>query len=198
MADLILASGSKIRQKLLNEAGVEYKAITPMVDEENAKISLRAEGLSPSLQAHELAKLKAIKISQKYPQSFVIGCDQMLSLNNKAFDKAANMLEAKERLRIFSAKTHFLCNALVIYQNSNLVFRYDCSPKLKMRPISDEFIDFYLEQCGEEVLNSVGCYQLEGLGSQLFEKIEGDYFSILGLPLLELMSFLRENGLVRV
>lgn len=197
MSELILASGSKIRQKLMKDAGINFVSISPLVDEEHAKLSLRAEGLNPQSQAHELAKLKALKVSKKYPQAFVIGCDQMLSLDNHAFDKANNMNEAKERLKHFSGKIHFLCNALVIYKNSNLVFRYDCSPKLKMRKLSDDFIDFYLQESGDEILSSVGCYQLENLGSQLFEKIEGDYFSILGLPLIELMSYLREIGLVR-
>lgn len=198
MSELILASSSKIRQKLMNAAGIEYRAISPNLDEENAKISLRAERLGPAFQAHELAKLKAQKISQKHPENYVIGCDQMLSLDGKDFDKANNMIEAKERLLHFSGKTHFLCNALVIYHQNRLVFRYDCAPKLKMRVISEDYIDYYLKNCGEDVLSSVGCYQLEGLGAQLFEEIEGDYFSILGLPLLELMSYLRQIGMMRV
>lgn len=198
MSDLILASGSKIRQKLMTEAGIEYRAISPNVDEESAKISLRAEGLGPAFQAHELAKLKAKKVSQKYPESYVIGCDQMLSLDGKEFDKAKNLFEAKERLLHFSGKTHFLCNALVIYRQNRLVFRYDCAPKLRMRTLSEEYIDYYLKKCGNDILSSVGCYQLEGIGSQLFDEIEGDYFSILGLPLLELMSYLRQLKILQV
>lgn len=195
---IILASQSYIRKKLLENAQIEFTAINSGIDEEMAKISLRQLGIKPKDQAHELAKLKAQKISNKFPNDFVIGCDQMLALGNEVFDKANNMKEAKERLLYFRGKTHSLCNAIVIYHNNNLIWRMDCAPKLKMRNFTDDFLEHYLNQCGEKILSSVGCYQLEGMGLQLFEEIKGDYFAILGLPLIETVNFLRLHNLVRV
>lgn len=195
---IILASQSAIRKKLLENANIEFIAINSGVDEELAKISLRQMGIKPQDQAHELAKLKAQKISNKYPNDFVIGCDQMLALNDEVFDKANNLEEAKQRLLYFRGKTHSLCNSVVIYHNNALIWRMDSAPKLKMRDFSDDFLDHYLNICGEKILSSVGCYQLEGMGLQLFEEIKGDYFTILGLPLIETTNFLRLHNLVRV
>lgn len=194
---LILASQSAIRKKLLENAQIEFLAMNSNVDEEMAKISLRELGIKPKDQAHELAKLKAQKISQKYPNDFVIGCDQMLSLGDEVFDKAINMQEAKERLLYFRGKSHNLCNAVVIYHQGQLIWRFDCAPHLKMRNFSNDFLNHYLEKEGEKILSSVGCYQLEGMGLQLFEEIKGDYFAILGLPLIETTNFLRLHKIVR-
>ena len=193
---LILASQSKIRRHVLENAGVKFEAIASNVDEEMAKIALRETGLKPSEQAHELAKLKAQKLSRKYPDAFVIGCDQMLALDGEVFDKAATMAEARARLKHFRGKAHYLQNAIVIYKSGEFIWRHDSAPKLKMRSFSDEFLDTYLAQCGDKILSSVGCYQLEGLGIQLFEEINGDYFAILGLPLLPLLTFLRNHNIV--
>jgi septum formation protein len=195
-AKIILASQSYIRRKILNDACVQFEAINSNVDEEMAKLSLRQSGVRPKDQAHELAKLKAQKLSQKYPNDFVIGADQMLCLGNEVFDKAQSMEEARERLLYFRGKSHNLVNSVVIYKNNSLIWRYDCSPKLTMRNFSDDFLDKYLEICGDKILSSVGCYQLEGMGLQLFEKIEGDYFAILGLPMLQTLEFLRLHNMV--
>ena len=189
-AKLILASSSAIRRKLLADAGVAFTARNSMLDEENAKIAMREQQLNPAQQAHELALLKAKKIS-KGNDNFVIGCDQILALNGQAFDKAHDMESAKERLKALRGKAHVLETAIVIAREGKLIWRYDASPRLIMRNFSDEFLDSYLNISGERILSSVGCYQLEGMGSQLFEKIDGDYFSILGLPLLELLAYLR-------
>lgn len=194
--NLILASKSFIRRKILEDAKVPFEYKDSRLDEEMVKHSLRAEGLSPAEQAHELAFLKAQKVSIGRPE-FVLGADQILSLDGKAYDKASNMIEAKERLKEFRGKTHRLETSIVIVQNSKLIWRYDCAPKLKMRDFSDEFLDYYLEEAGDEILSSVGCYQLENIGAQLFDKIEGDYFSILGLPLIETMAFLRLHKMVK-
>lgn len=195
-AQIILASQSYIRRQLMDNAEVNYIALNSGLDEEMAKISLREVGVKPKDQAHELAKLKAMKLSQKYPNDFVIGADQMLVLGNEVFDKAQNMAEARQRLLHFRGKTHNLVNAVVIYRNCQLIWRFDVSPKLHMRDFSEGFLDNYLEKCGDKILSSVGCYQLEGMGLQLFDKIEGDYFAILGLPMIETLAYLRQHDMV--
>lgn len=187
---LILASTSAIRQKLLAHSGINFTAKNAFVDEETAKIALREQQLSTSQQAHELAFMKARKVSTGN-DDYVIGCDQILSLDGQAFDKANDMATARARLQELRNKSHTLETAIVIARQGNLIWRFDASPRLSMRDFTDEFLDNYLKQAGENILSSVGCYQLEGLGAQLFEKIEGDYFSILGLPLLELLAYLR-------
>lgn len=194
---LILASQSKIRRHILENAGVKFEAIASNVDEEMAKIALRETDLKPSEQAHELAKLKAQKLSNRFPDAYIIACDQMLALDGEVFDKATDMVEARARLTHFRGKTHYLQNAMVIYKGGEFIWRYDCAPKLKMRAFSDDFLDNYLEQTGDKILSSVGCYQLEGLGVQLFDEISGDYFAILGLPLLPLLTFLRNHNIIQ-
>lgn len=193
---LILASQSKIRRQVLENAGIKFDSMASNVDEEMAKIALREAGLKPSEQAHELAKLKAQKLSKRFSEAYVIACDQMLALGDEVYDKAASMDEALERLRHFRGKTHYLQNAMVIYKGGEFIWRYDCAPRLKMRNFSDEFMQNYLAAAGEDILSSVGCYQLEGLGVQLFEEISGDYFAILGLPLLPLLAFLRNHNII--
>ena len=193
----ILASQSKIRRQVLENAGIDFIPMNSNVDEENAKISMRELGLKPGEQAHELAKLKAQKLSKRHAEVFVLGCDQMLELDGEAFDKAASMDEARERLKHFRGKTHYLRNAIVIYKNGEFIWRYDAASKLVMRDFSDEFLDYYLQTAGEDILSSVGCYQLEGLGVQLFSEIDGDYFSILGLPLIPVLDFLRLHKVVK-
>jgi len=134
-----------------------------------------------------------LKVSQKR-SGFVLGCDQILSFEGQSFDKAETLDEAFERLSLLRGKTHTLECAAVIAKDGQVIWRLVTSPKLSMRAFSDEFLRNYLEACGQEALASVGCYQFEGLGAQLFERVEGDYFSILGLPLLEVLAFLRLHG----
>ena len=192
---MILASGSASRRALLANAGVRAEAVRPNVDEDAAKASLRADGLGVRDQAMALAELKAIRVSAGRP-GLVIGGDQMLALGDQAFDKPADMAGARETLHKLSGKTHTLETALVVCEDGAPVWRHLARPRLTMRPLSEGFIDAYLEQCGEAVLSSVGAYQLESLGSQLFTQIEGDYFSILGLPLLPLLDYLRTRGVL--
>lgn len=195
--NLILASTSAIRRKLLENAGIKFTARNSNLDEENAKIAMRAQQLSPANQAHELAFMKAKKVSLGN-DDFVIGCDQILAMDGHVFDKANDMETARERLKELRGKAHVLETAIVIAKEGNLVWRYDASPRLIMRNFSDAFLDDYLIAAGEKILSSVGCYQLEGHGSQLFEKIEGDYFSILGLPLLQLLAYLRLHKIAEI
>ncbi len=188
--DLILASGSKGRAAVLSGAGFSFETIISHVDEDELKLKASAQGKSLDETALLLAHEKAKVVSAKTP-GFVIGADQIMGLAGKGFDKPTSMAAAKERLALFSGKTHLLHTALVVYENGNPVFAYSCAPALRMRKLSDEEIDAYLSSAGEEVLATVGAYMLESHGARLFEEIEGDYFSILGLPLLPLIAFLR-------
>ena len=193
--EIILASGSKIRATILQNAGVKFRVQTSRVDEDAFKESMRAEGLSPMDQADYLAQMKSEKVSSQ-AKGLVLGADQMLSLNGGGFDKPKTREEAFERLKEFSGKTHHLECAAVISENGEAVWRYIARPKLTMRKLSDEYINTYLDQIGDAAFESVGAYQLEGLGVQLFSAIEGDYFSILGLPLLQILDYLRERGVL--
>jgi septum formation protein len=190
---LTLASTSAIRRHLLTQAGISFEAIGSGVDEDAVKDAMRAEGASPRNQADKLAELKALKVSQRRP-GFVLGCDQILSFEGHSFDKAETLDEAFERLNQLRGKTHSLECAAVIAKDGQPVWRLVTSPKLTMRAFSDDFLRSYLDTYGQEALSSVGCYQFEGPGAQLFEKVEGDFFSILGLPLLEVLAFLRLHG----
>lgn len=185
-----LASTSKSRRALLAAAGVEADSAAPNVDEEAFRNSMRANKLPVREQAMQLAELKAMRISAKRP-GLVIGGDQMLALGDEAFDKPSDLEAAKNHLRQLSGKSHTLETAIVICEDGAPVWRHLARPKLTMRPLTEEFIDSYVSACGEALLSTVGAYQLEGPGAQLFTRIEGDYFSILGLPLLPLLDYLR-------
>ncbi|MEL6861285.1 MAG: Maf family protein [Pseudomonadota bacterium] len=195
MSDIILASGSASRRALLAGAGVEAQSIKPNVDEDSAKIAMRAEGVKVRDQAMQLAEMKALKISRTHP-GLVIGGDQMLNLEGEAFDKPKDLAQAKSHLEALSGKAHHLETAIVIAENGEFVWRHLARPKLTVRTLSDGFIDSYIETCGEPLLSTVGAYQLEGPGAQIFSKIEGDYFSILGLPLLPLLDYLRVRNVL--
>ena len=193
--DIILASGSASRKALLAGAGGEAETVKPLVDEESAKAAMRAEGVSIRDQAMALAELKALKVSNQKP-GLVIGGDQMLALGERAFDKPADLASARRHLEALSGQSHRLETAIVIAEDGAIVWKHLARPKLTMRALSEDFISSYLERTGEDVLSTVGGYKLEGLGSQLFTEIEGDYFSILGLPLLPLLDYLRTRGVL--
>ena len=193
--DIILASGSASRRALLAGAGVDAKSVKPNVDEDAAKAGMRAEGISVRDQAMQLAELKAIKVSRSMP-GLVIGGDQMLNLDGEAFDKPADLNAARQHLEKLSGKSHRLETAIIIAENGTPVWRHLARPKLTVRTLTTEFIDAYLSTCGEKLLSTVGAYQLEDRGSQIFTDIEGDYFSILGLPLLPLLDYLRVRGVL--
>lgn len=193
---LILASGSSARRRMLEAAGLTFTVESPRVDEEAAKASLRAEGLRPRDQAYALAELKALSVSRSRP-GFVIGADQMLAVDGSVLDKPKSLAEASDHLLRLRGKTHELLTAAVVAKEGAIIWRHIDVPKLKMRAFSDAFLDDYIERAGDATLLSVGAYQLEGLGAQLFERVEGDYFSVLGLPLLPLLAFLREHNVVQ-
>lgn len=185
-----LASGSASRRALLAAAGVEAAAAAPNIDEESFRNALRAQKVPVRDQAMGLAEMKAMRVSQGR-SGLVIGGDQMLALGEDALDKPRDLAEARQHLTRLSGKSHTLETAIVVCEDGAPVWRHLARPKLTMRPLSDAFIDQYIETCGDKLLSTVGAYQLESLGAQLFSRIEGDYFSILGLPLLPLLDYLR-------
>jgi septum formation protein len=180
---------------MLEAAGVAFEVDVPRVDEEAAKAGLRDEGATPHDQAVALAEMKALSVSTRR-DGFVIGADQLLALEGEAFDKPKNVAEAREHLLRLRGRTHELITAAVVARGDAVIWRHVDTPRLTMRTFSEAFLENYLARAGENVLTSVGAYQIEGLGAQLFERVEGDYFSILGLQLLPLLPFLREQGIV--
>jgi septum formation protein len=190
---LILASKSKARAAVLKAAGLEFVQVGSGVDEDALKDALRAEGATVAKQADLLAETKALKVSISH-QGIVLGCDQMLDLDGVGLDKVSTREEAADVLRRLRGKTHILQGAIVACIEGAPVWRHLAQPRLRMRNFSDAFLERYLDEIGDAAFESVGCYQLEGLGAQLFDRIDGDYFSILGMPLLPLMGWLRDRG----
>jgi len=193
---VVLASTSQVRAALLTGAGVAHEAVGSGVDEDEAKRRLLASGAAPREIAGHLAEAKALKVSRARPDAIVIGADQTLDLDGELHDKAGDLREARRRLLALRGRAHRLHCAVVAARGGESVWRLTESPRLEMRDFSDEFLDGYLARNGAAALASVGCYQLEGEGAQLFERIEGDYFAILGLPLLPLLGFLRGQGAI--
>lgn len=193
--NVVLASTSAIRQQVLKGAGVPFEAVSPGVDETSIKDSLLAEGVSPRDIADALAEAKAVKVSLKRP-GLVIGADQTLDFEGRLFDKADSIEEARARLSELRGKTHKLHCGMVVARDGRAIWREVVTTTLRMRPFSDPYLDAYLQRNAPGVLSSVGCYQLEGEGVQLFDRIEGDYFAILGLSLIPLLDLLRRHGAV--
>ncbi|MFZ5721479.1 MAG: Maf family protein [Pseudomonadota bacterium] len=193
---VILASKSAARRALLSGAGVTHEADVAGVDEEAVKTTLLADGATPRDVADALAELKAIKVSAKR-SGLVIGADQTLDLDGTLYDKTETLEAARERLMALRGKTHKLHSAVVVAKDGAPIWRELATASLTMRDFSDAFLDEYLATEGDQALGSVGCYRLEGPGAQLFSKIEGDYFAILGLPLLGLLDLLRRHGELR-
>lgn len=194
---VVLASRSASRTALLSAAGVRFDSRSPGVDEAAAKASLQSEGATPREVADALAELKAVRTSGR-AEGLVIGADQTLDLDGQLIDKAESLQEARERLIALRGRPHKLHSAVVVARDGTPIWREVKSATLWMRPFSDAFLDDYLRREGEELLGSVGCYRLEGLGVQLFERIEGDYFTILGLPMLGLLDLLRRYEAVAI
>jgi septum formation protein len=190
---VILASKSAARRAVLAGAGVAHEAVVAGVDEDAVKAGLLAEGLGPRDIADALAELKAIRVSRKR-EGLVIGADQTLDLDGKLYDKAADLYSAWSRLKLLRGKTHKLHSAVVVAKDGAPIWREVVTATLTMRDFSDAFLQDYLKSEGEAALGSVGCYRLEGPGAQLFTRIEGDYFAILGLPLMGLLDLLRRHG----
>lgn len=192
---IILASKSAARRAVLTGAGVPFEVSVAGIDEDAVKNAMLAESASPRDIADALAELKAIKVSRSKP-GFVIGSDQTLEFEGKLYDKAETVDAAAERLKTMRGKPHKLHSAVVVAKDGTPIWREIVSATLTMRDFSDEFLAGYLELEGQEALGAVGCYRLEGPGAQLFSKIEGDYFAILGLPLMGLLDLFRRHGVL--
>lgn len=195
-ASLILASKSPFRAELLNNAGIDFEAHGAELDERMLEAPLVDSGASPEDVALVLAEAKANDVSSRYAGSLVIGCDQTLSLDDEIFHKPADMEAARRHLLRFSGRTHALNSAIVLARNGETLWRRVDVARMSVRKLDPGFIGRYLARVGDAALQSVGAYQFEGQGVQLFDAIEGDYFTIIGLPLLPLLAKLRELGVI--
>lgn len=194
MTDIILASGSKTRAKMLADVGVNFSAMIAPVDEGALKVSMIADKISAYDIADALADMKARSVSIVKPDAFVVGADQLLVHDGQILSKASDRASAFETLHTLAGGTHTLISAAVVYQNSEPVWRMAEKATLTMRPLSTDFINGYLDKLGDDAFWSVGSYQIEGLGAQLFTKVDGSHFTVLGLPLLPLLDFFRRAG----
>jgi septum formation protein len=191
---LILASQSRARQMLLANAGIDFEAVAAEIDERAVQ---QASGLTaPGEIAALLAREKAVAVSTQRPGRYVVGADQTLALEKRLFSKPAGRAGAAEQLRALAGHSHHLHSAVAVAGDGEILFEAVGTAAMTMRPLGDAEIEVYLDAAGEAVTSSVGAYQLEGLGVHLFEHIAGDHFTILGLPLLPLLAFLRSQRLL--
>ena len=189
---IILASQSSARRAMLTAAGVAFDAVSAAVEDESAKAALLSEGLAARDMADALAEMKAIKVSSGDGQALVLGCDSVVALEDGAMlDKPRDRAEAATHLRRLSGKRHELVSAAVIAEGGRPVWRVVDRAKMHVRPLSDAFIEQYLDLEWPDIAGCVGCYRIEGLGAQLFSRIEGSHFTVLGLPLLPVLDYLR-------
>lgn len=195
-SDLVLASGSEIRLQMLTAAGLDVTARPVRVDEDSHRISLQAEGASPRDVADALAEIKARRASHLSDEIPVLGCDQILAFDGTIFAKPETPAQARDHLLALRGKTHHLFSAAVLYQAGIPVWRHVGHARLTMRDFSDSFLDSYLARNWPALASSVGGYKIEEEGIRLFDRIEGDHFTILGLPLLPLLSFLVTRGVL--
>lgn len=194
---ILLASGSEARARLLRAAGAAVEPRRAAVDEEAVTASLRAEGVGPRDLADALAEMKALRVGDSAPPGVLtLGADQVLACGDRIWGKPETRAAAREQLLALRGESHTLFSAAVIVENGAPVWRHVGVAQLRMRPFSESFLDAYLEAEGEEILHCAGAYRIEGLGAQLFSKVTGDHFTIQGLPLLEILGYLRARGIL--
>jgi septum formation protein len=193
---IILASASASRRALLVAAGLRFDVRPANLDEAAIKLAALAEGMAAREAALRLAEAKARYVARGAPDGLVIGADQILVCADEWFDKPADVAEAREQLRALRGRAHVLATAVVCWQGERCVWRHVAEPRLVMREFSDAFLDAYLAAEGESVTSTVGCYRLEAHGVHLFEAVEGEHSAVLGLPLLPVLGFLREHGVL--
>lgn len=191
---LVLASSSGIRRQMLENAGVSFEVSLPRVDEDAVRQSLLAEAASPRDIADALAELKARKVSTRMPEALVLGCDQVLSFDGQIMAKPSSRADAEQQLRQLRGARHQLLSAAVIYEDGQPLWRFVGTVRLQMRDFSDSFLTAYLDRNWPDISNSVGGYKLESEGVRLFTRVDGDYFTVLGMPLLEILSYLTLRG----
>lgn len=191
---LILASGSSIRAQLLRNAGLSFTTAAARIDEDAIKMALQAEDAPPRDIADTLAEMKARKVSDKSPDAMVIGCDQVLAFDKMILSKPISPEDALAQLQMMRGQRHMLLSAAVIYYEGKPVWRHIGQVRLRMRDASDDYLQGYVARNWDEIRHCVGGYQLEAEGVRLFHSIEGDYFNVLGLPLLELLAYLTLRG----
>ena len=195
---LILASGSEARKTMMQAAGLTFDVVPADIDEDAIRASMMLE--SGTVEAADVASVlameKAMLVSRAHPKALVIGSDQVLALGRRHFTKSATEVEARETLVALRGRTHELVSAVALAHGGEIVWQSFDSAQMTMRQFSDDYIASYISSAGDAVVKSVGCYELEGFGVQLFEGIEGDYFTILGMPLLPLLTELRTRGVV--
>jgi len=191
---LVLASSSGIRRQMLENAGVSFEVSLPRVDEDAVRQSLLAEAASPRDIADALAELKARKVSTRMPGALVLGCDQVLSFDGQIMAKPVSRADAEQQLRQLRGARHQLLSAAVIYEDGQPIWRFVGTVRLQMRDFSDSFLTTYLDRNWPDISNSVGGYKLESEGVRLFTRVDGDYFTVLGMPLLEILSYLTLRG----
>ncbi len=193
---IVLASGSVIRAQLLRNAGLPFSVQIARVDEDTAKRALMAEGAPPRDVADALAEMKARKISDKVPGTMVLGCDQVLDFEGQMLSKPETPEEALAQLKAMRGKRHMLLSAAVIYQDGEPIWRHVGQVRLRMRASSDAYLRDYVARNWDSIRHAVGAYKLEEEGVRLFATIDGDYFNVLGMPLLELLNFLAVKGVI--
>ena len=193
---MILASTSPTRLQMLRAAGLDLTPIAPRVDEATIRDALVAEGASPRDIADALAEMKARKVAEKRPTSLVLGCDQVLALDRQTFAKPETPDDARAQLAQLRGKTHKLLSAAVVYENAEPVWRHVSEARLTMHPFSDSYLDDYVTRNWDSIRHSVCCYKVEEEGVRLFSAITGDHFTILGLPLLPLLAWMGNRGMI--
>ena len=196
MRRLVLASASSARIALLKNAGLDFTARAAAIDERAVEAPLAASRISASGIALALAEAKALDVAADEADALVIGADQLLAAGGERWNKPESLADARTQLRALSGRTHTLHTAVAVVHNRAVLWRHEDAAHMHMRALSPEIIDSYLARVGDMALKSVGAYQLEGPGIQLFDKVEGDFFTILGLPLLPLLKFLRGEGAI--
>ena len=193
--ELILASGSSSRRTMLAAAGIDFTAIVPEIDEDEARAKMPPETAGDGRAvAEHLAERKALSVSARHPEALVLGCDQVLVCEGRLFNKALDDSQASATLRALRGRTHELMSAAVLAKDDDVAWRCTDVARLEMRDFSDAFLKRYLQAELPDILGSVGCYRIEGRGAQLFERVEGDQFTIRGLPLIPLLAALRAHG----
>jgi len=193
---LILASSSPFRRMLMDNAGLVFQSVPAAIDERAIEEPLEREGASPQVVALVLARAKAREVAARSPSALVIGSDQTMSLGSRVYHKPADLDQAREQLMSLSGQTHQLNSAVVIMRDADVLWEHVAQAQLTVRALTSDFVERHLQRVGPKALTSVGGYQLEGEGIQLFSAVDGDYFTILGLPMLPLLNALRNLGAI--